>query len=612
MADLSPSPKFKGFVAGTSTPLAGGKLYTYLAGTTTLQATAKDQAGTANTNPVILDANGECDLWLGSFSFKLVLKDSLDVTQWTVDNVQSASFQISSYTPNFARSAAEIAAGVTPSNYAIPSDTVGIVFQPRYSTYSNAVAVANQAGVPNIGTGAGNISTNVSFGRGALAANTTGSLNIAIGRSALAASITGDNNIAIGYNTLSSYVGASGSTTSQNTVVGSNSAYTVTTGGNNTVLGNNSFMDAATASYCTAVGQGALAYHTNIDYSVGIGYHALLRCKAAGNVAVGAVALGSNGGTDLTGIANTAVGYFALSSDTSGTTNTAVGYQASQTLTTANDTTAVGHGALNANNATGNTAVGKSALVINTSGTGNTAVGRSTLSLNISGVENTAVGENALLASTGNSSVAMGKNALQALTSGANCTGIGHSALLSATGTANTSLGFETGLGITTGDSNTMIGFRANTTLASQNSSSLGNTATCTASNQITLGNASIATLRCQQTTITALSDRRDKTDIQDLDLGLDFIKSVKVRKYVWDRRDGSGSGTPEAGIIAQELQDLQSEFNADWLNMVLEVDPDRLEAAPFKMFFPLIKAVQELSAKVAILESKLHEEGLC
>jgi hypothetical protein len=98
MADLSPAPKFKGFVAGTSTPLAGGKLYTYLAGTLTTQATAKDQAGTANTNPIILDANGECDLWLLNFAYKLVLKDSLDVTQWTVDQVQSPAYQISAIT----------------------------------------------------------------------------------------------------------------------------------------------------------------------------------------------------------------------------------------------------------------------------------------------------------------------------------------------------------------------------------------------------------------------------------------------------------------------------------------------------------------------------------
>lgn len=87
MTDLSPAPKFKAFVTGTSTPLAGGKLYTYLAGTSTPQATAKDKAGTPNTNPIILDANGECDLWLSDISYKYVLKDSADVTIWTTDNV---------------------------------------------------------------------------------------------------------------------------------------------------------------------------------------------------------------------------------------------------------------------------------------------------------------------------------------------------------------------------------------------------------------------------------------------------------------------------------------------------------------------------------------------
>jgi hypothetical protein len=504
----------------------------------------------------------------------------------------------------YPRSAAEIAAGVTPSNYRIPSDVIGITLQSRYSTYANANSVAEQAGIPSIGTGNGNVNTNVTFGRGSLASNTTGSLNIAIGRSALALSAAGDNNIAIGYNVLSAYVGATGSLQGQNTVVGSNSAYSVTTGGNNTVVGNNSFMDAVTANYCTALGQGALAYATNIDYSVGVGYHALLRCKAAGNVAVGAVALGSNGGVDLTGIANTAMGYFSLGSLTTGTTNVAVGYEAMQGATTAIDCVALGHGALYTNNASGLTAVGKSALVANTSGTGNTAVGRKALFTNATGAENTAVGENSLLVSTGPNSTAVGKNALQSLTSSGNCTGVGHSVFAVATGTANTGVGFEAGLGVTFGDSNTCLGFRADSTLTSQNSTSLGNTASCTGSNQVTLGNASIATLRCQQTSITALSDRRDKTDIEELELGLDFINAVKVRKFTWDRRDGSLSGKPEAGIIAQELQDLQKQFDADWLDMVLEVNPDRLEASPFKMFFPLLKAVQELSAKVSVLEA--------
>jgi microcystin-dependent protein len=70
-------------------PLAGGKLYTYQSGTTTPQATYTDSAGgTPNANPVVLDANGEAAVWADpSLSYKFVLKNSSDVTQWTVDNV---------------------------------------------------------------------------------------------------------------------------------------------------------------------------------------------------------------------------------------------------------------------------------------------------------------------------------------------------------------------------------------------------------------------------------------------------------------------------------------------------------------------------------------------
>lgn len=70
-------------------PLSGGKLYTYEAGTSTPLATYTDQGGgTANANPVVLDSNGEADIWIDlSLNYKFVLKDSDDVTQWTVDDV---------------------------------------------------------------------------------------------------------------------------------------------------------------------------------------------------------------------------------------------------------------------------------------------------------------------------------------------------------------------------------------------------------------------------------------------------------------------------------------------------------------------------------------------
>ena len=90
-AELLPVVKQRFFDANGD-PLAGGKLYSYEAGTTTPKATYTDRGAlTANANPVILDANGEADVWIGSGYFKFVLKDSNDVTQWTKDSVSLPS-----------------------------------------------------------------------------------------------------------------------------------------------------------------------------------------------------------------------------------------------------------------------------------------------------------------------------------------------------------------------------------------------------------------------------------------------------------------------------------------------------------------------------------------
>lgn len=70
-------------------PLAGGKLYSYVAGTAKPIATYSDRSGvSANTNPIILDSNGECDVYIGPGSFKFILTDADDNLQWTRDNIQ--------------------------------------------------------------------------------------------------------------------------------------------------------------------------------------------------------------------------------------------------------------------------------------------------------------------------------------------------------------------------------------------------------------------------------------------------------------------------------------------------------------------------------------------
>jgi len=69
--------------------LAGGKLYSYQAGTSTPLETYTDSTeDPANANPIVLDSTGSANIWIGSSAYKFVLKDSNSNTIWTVDNVQ--------------------------------------------------------------------------------------------------------------------------------------------------------------------------------------------------------------------------------------------------------------------------------------------------------------------------------------------------------------------------------------------------------------------------------------------------------------------------------------------------------------------------------------------
>lgn len=73
--------------------LSGGKLYTYLAGTTTPQATYTTNIGNVfHANPIILDSAGRIpsggEIWLADLlAYKFVLKNSNDVLIATWDNL---------------------------------------------------------------------------------------------------------------------------------------------------------------------------------------------------------------------------------------------------------------------------------------------------------------------------------------------------------------------------------------------------------------------------------------------------------------------------------------------------------------------------------------------
>lgn len=84
-------PKFQ--FSANGVPMVGGTLETYIAGSTTPATTWQDSALTiANTNPITLDARGECVLWLDpAIVYKFVLKNSADVIQWTQDNINNTN-----------------------------------------------------------------------------------------------------------------------------------------------------------------------------------------------------------------------------------------------------------------------------------------------------------------------------------------------------------------------------------------------------------------------------------------------------------------------------------------------------------------------------------------
>lgn len=84
------TPPVLQFFDNDGNPLAGGKLYTYVAGTvSTPKATFTDESGaTPATNPIILDSAGRATVWING-AYKFVLKDALDNTIKTTDNVTS-------------------------------------------------------------------------------------------------------------------------------------------------------------------------------------------------------------------------------------------------------------------------------------------------------------------------------------------------------------------------------------------------------------------------------------------------------------------------------------------------------------------------------------------
>jgi len=248
----------------------------------------------------------------------------------------------------------------------------------------------------------------------------------------------------------------------------------------------------------------------------------------------------TDGLTGATTSAKTALGVAAGDSVTTGTLNTFIGENAGTAVTTGVSNTVVGYDAGATSNTSFSTYVGYQAGR-NVSANGCTALGNSAVQGvfgSSSGGNNTGIGFWALREiTTGASNTAVGNVAGDSISSGTFNVCVGSFAGSSITsGGSNTVLGYFAGGSITTGQLNCAIGDAAYSSGNYQNSACLGYNSQVTGSDQVQLGDSNTTTY--VYGSVQNRSDARDKTEIADTNLGLDFVMALKPRKFKWDMRE--------------------------------------------------------------------------
>jgi hypothetical protein len=283
------------------------------------------------------------------------------------------------------------------------------------------------------------------------------------------------------------------------------------------------------------------------------------------------------------GNGNTVAGYALPNNSPYAQYNTAVGFEALYTQSYANG---------NVNYDAENTAVGVYALWSNQpdgalGGLWNTAVGMHSLEYNTTGSSDTGVGDGSL-----------GEN-----TTGDRNVGIGYHTLGSnTTGSGNTGIGWESLFGNTTGSNNTTVGYLAalgGTDLT--NAVAIGYLATADASNHVRIGNTDVTQIG-GQVGWSALSDIRAKTNIANLDLGLDFVMALRPVSFTLKQ----GNGRTDLGFIAQDVETLLG----DGYNVLgIGADKDRTLSLRYTDFIaPMVKAIQEQQATIAAQQAAIAD----
>jgi len=188
----------------------------------------------------------------------------------------------------------------------------------------------------------------------------------------------------------------------------------------------------------------------------------------------------------------------------------------------------------------------------------------------------------------------------------------------------NTAVGSQAGKQITTGDNNLALGYEA------LRSGSPGGAVT-TGSNIIGLGDENISACHIQ-VDWTVASDKRDKTDVEPIKMGLDFVKKLEPVTYHWDKRSKyidkfdptadlnnvvhtgkHKEDWTDIGFLAQDVEKLEEEYGhkmKDKSNVTTSLSEDGKQyGLQYSKFVPILtKAIQELAETVETLQNEIKE----
>ena len=436
------------------------------------------------------------------------------------------------------------------------------------AAYINDIAISRGVnGFSNYNLAIGGASNQLNF---PLGLNESGTTNVVVGDRSLTSNTTGGANVVVGWRSM-----ANNTAGSNNTAIGKDTLSSNTTGTFNTAVGGSSLSYSTIGWYNTAIGQSVSAFNVNGQYNVGLGYAAMNQNTSGSN--------------------NIGIGYAALYHANSGA-NTISVTSGNSGLTAGNysnvPTTYVSGGQLG---------------VWNTPPTLNVVVSAG----------GTAT---ATVASPGRGIIATG--AIYSAVIGTKTIQVTVGSLRKSDN--NTAIGNEAGCSLNIGSDNIFIGpvcntggagnsptyFNSGCVVIGPSSINRINPSSTTVVDEVSIGNGAGRIARFQGAAAngwTFVSDARDKRNVTDIDLGLDFVNQLQPRKFEWNHRTGeSGNGEYSVGFIAQELLEVVENNNAPHTQLVNTSNPDQYTVAQTNLIPILVNAIKELSAELQSVKAEL------